>query len=131
VGDFEPPVQSQADILNYLTRSSLEPYVKSIFEVPVKRGMFSRSVPLTLVSATGVSQWFKFLKSSKSISADVADEQCFSLLFRGSLSKPLKQGVYDMQHPALGKLHVLLVPTVHRDTSALYYEVAFSHSRLQ
>ena len=130
VGEFEPPVQSQADILNYLTRSSFESHVNSIFEVPVKRGMFSRSVPLTLVSATGVSRWFKSLKSSKSISAEVADEQCFSLLFRGELKTPLIQDVYDVRHPALGTLHVLLAPTVHRDRSALYYEVAFGHMRL-
>ena len=121
------PLQSQRDPLLYLRRSYFQPYVNSRFEVLTAMG--TRVVPLTLAAVDGP-------RASKSAKARLTTEQAgeldsFSLLFRSSGKAPLKQDVYDIQHPALGKFRLLLVPVVSKDGKALYYEVVFNRSRPQ
>ena len=133
------PLQSQRDPLLYLRRSYFQPYVNSRFEVLTAMG--TRVVPLTLATVDGprVRPGCKGPvkpRASKSAKARVTTEQAgeldsFSLLFRGSGKAPLKQDVYDIQHRALGKFRLLLVPVVSKDGKALYYEVVFNRSRPQ
>jgi hypothetical protein len=124
------PITTPRSPITYLRRSSFTPYVNSIFEVPVKRGLFTRSLPLTLIRVDDAG-WEPRRQPTKVFSAPVKDEHTFSLLFRSSLRTPLTQDVYDLRHPALGIMNVLLVPVVSRDKKSGYYEVIFNRSRLE
>ncbi|HEY3412543.1 MAG TPA: hypothetical protein VGM51_05710 [Armatimonadota bacterium] len=53
---------------------------------------------------------------------------CFSVLFRGSLSRPLPQGMYPTRHRTLGAFDLFIVP-VRADARYLYYEAVFNHLR--
>lgn len=119
---------AKGDPLLSLRKSSFEPYVNSIFEVRVSKGAFVRSVPLTLVSVSETRMLRKVSKSGGIVPADIASGQSFSLLFRGSLATPLKQDTQDIQHYALGKMRLLMVPVGHEDKSACYYEVIFNRA---
>lgn len=122
------PIAAKDDPLLNLRKSSFEPYVNSIFEVRVTKGVFVRSVPLTLVSVSAARALRKTSKSGGIVPADIANGQSFSLLFRGSLATPLQQDTIDLQHFALGKLRLLMVPVAHEDKSARYYEVIFNRA---
>jgi uncharacterized protein DUF6916 len=112
-----------------LTRSSFERYVNSVFDVRIKRGGFTRSVPVTLMRVAGSGYGRKPFRSTKTISDGVVDENSFSLLFRGSLRTPIDQDVYDIRHPAVGTMNVLMVRVVNRDRKRGYYEVIFNRLR--
>jgi hypothetical protein len=49
----------------------------------------------------------------------------FSLLFRGPLQPVLPQQIYPVEHAALGRFDLFVVP-VKRDTHGLYYEAVFN-----
>jgi hypothetical protein len=51
-----------------------------------------------------------------------ASEGRFSLLFRGAKSSAWEQGTYDLQHKAIGKVRLLVVP-VDRGVKAHRYQV--------
>ena len=55
-------------------------------------------------------------------SAEAGGAECFSLVFRGSTSTPLQQGVYTLRHGALDDVQLLLAPVVSKDARARYYE---------
>lgn len=112
-----------------LSRSNFTPYVSSVFNVRVKKGALTRWVPVTLVSVSGSRRERKLLRTAKSTSAVVLDENNFSLLFSGSLRTPIDQDVYDVRHPSLGTINVLLVRLEHEDRKRAYYEVIFNRSR--
>jgi hypothetical protein len=49
--------------------------------------------------------------------------ECFSLMFRGSESVGLRQNTYTVEHDALGKFEMLLVPIGNKQG---YYEALFN-----
>jgi len=49
----------------------------------------------------------------------------FSLLFRGPLQPLLPQRVYPLEHEALGRLDLFIVP-IKRDAQGLQYEAVFN-----
>jgi len=49
----------------------------------------------------------------------------FSLLLKGALNAPLQQGLYQLQHEALGNVDWMLVP-VGRDVEGYLYEAVFN-----
>jgi hypothetical protein len=122
-GAFELPLESQLDPLFNLRKSSFDAYVNSIFQVRVRNGLFSRNVELTLLEVDDPRPWSKARMKGGKVWVDGAGLDSFSLLFRGSSRTRLPQDVYDIQHPALGKIHVLLVPVLRKNPSAAYYEV--------
>lgn len=46
----------------------------------------------------------------------------FSLVFRGSRQRVLRQATYVIEHDKLGEFSFLVVPILRRDQSSLYYE---------
>jgi hypothetical protein len=54
---------------------------------------------------------------------DVQD--CFSLIFRAPPETESVQRLYRLEHPALGTMHLLLVP-VKKDETGLYFEAIFN-----
>lgn len=124
-GGVNTAIGNQPGAVAHLRRSSFTPYVNSVFDVRVKRGPFSRSVPIRLISVTGASERHKKVLFKTPLSSH-GDEESFSLLFRGSLRTQLSQDVVDIRHPALGTMNVLLVRVVHRNKNAGHYEVIFN-----
>ncbi|HST41268.1 MAG TPA: hypothetical protein VLK58_17255 [Conexibacter sp.] len=49
----------------------------------------------------------------------------FALQFSGPADAPLAQGVVPLEHAALGRLEIFLVP-IDRDADSLYYEAVFT-----
>ena len=52
-------------------------------------------------------------------------QQQFSLLFLGPLEAPILQGIYKVDHDALGRLDLFLVP-IARDDKGVQYEAIFN-----
>jgi hypothetical protein len=46
----------------------------------------------------------------------------FSLLFRGTRARALRQATYVIEHDKLGQFSFLVVPIMRKDQSAFYYE---------
>ncbi|MEQ1920903.1 MAG: hypothetical protein ABL952_00210 [Pyrinomonadaceae bacterium] len=57
------------------------------------------------------------------VSNDIQDN--FTLLFRAPLDAPQQQGIYRIEHEAIGAMDLFLVP-VKQDDSGLYYEAVFN-----
>jgi hypothetical protein len=58
-------------------------------------------------------------------SAAMTGKECFSLIFVGPSQTPLRQNTYAVEHAALGKFSVLLVPVGHK-RQGLIYEAVFN-----
>lgn len=52
-------------------------------------------------------------------------QQCFSLLFQGSLDQPLRQNTYSFKHPKMGTFDLFIVP-VGKDKTAMQYEAVIN-----
>lgn len=93
-----------ADPLAHYTRSAFASYINSIFRL-----------------YTGYSTIEVALVEVKDLAPDAAaaanGKECFSLLFRGG-TKALRQNTYAMDHPALGKFQLFLVPGAPDDNGA-------------
>ncbi|MEZ0578981.1 hypothetical protein [Nocardioides sp. MH1] len=75
-------------------------------------------VPLVLAEAT-------LLGEAGAPSADGAERQQFSLLFRGPADLQLLQGLWLLEHDGLGELALFLVP-LGPDAEGPRYEAAFA-----
>jgi hypothetical protein len=103
--------------LFYYNKSTFTPYVNSEFRVHLSS---SKAVAITL---TGIED---FSNSQEKLRA-VADES-FTLEFNGSSGRAFKQQTYEVEHAALGRFSLFIVPvgmpTAKGDIS---YEAAFNH----
>ena len=54
--------------------------------------------------------------------------ESFSLIFRAPADTPVAQRVYELDHPAAGRLEIFLVP-VGRQPEGLLFEAAFNRLR--
>ena len=103
---FPIPHLSQIDPMAYLTMAAFTPYVKTVFRI---RTAQSQVMPVTLVEVTDTRTVADKKKTTGKISA--ADgKECFSLYFRGSKRVELPQGTYKIDHDALGRLSLFIVP---------------------
>ena len=59
-------------------------------------------------------------------SAAMAGRECFSSIFVGPSRLPLKQDTYTVEHQALGKFTVLLVPVGQNRQGPMVYEAVFN-----
>ena len=94
--------------MNYPALEAFAPYVNTKF---VMHYSAENSAELTLVSAVDVGSTPRQIQ--------------FSLVFQGPGNGPIKQGVYRLEHEALGSLDVFLVP-IARDNGGLSYEAVFN-----
>jgi len=121
---FAVPGASLNDPLMYLNRSSFEPYANSIFQVRASR----YSANLNLIQVSSGNQHIQALKAKKASATVVREsEERFALLFKATKSIP--QEVYSVDHAALGKFRMLIVPVVNRDRGAFYYEAVINRAR--
>lgn len=86
------PLANQDDPLANYTKATFVYYLNSIFKLHSGYG----SLEVTLIKVDDL--------------AAASGGECFSLLFRGG-SRALPQGTYTVEHPALGRFLLFLVPT--------------------
>ncbi|HEX8846816.1 MAG TPA: hypothetical protein VF791_19390 [Pyrinomonadaceae bacterium] len=111
----QPSPGADQEILNYYTKSTFDPYVKTKFRVHLSP---SNTRTLTLLETEDYLQ-----SSSKAATAVSPDGECFSLLLTLPPGKPFEQGTYTIEHPALGAFPMFLVAVnEHTRTAPDYYE---------
>jgi hypothetical protein len=93
-----------ADPLAHYTRAAFASYLNSIFRLYT--GYSTIEVALTEVKDLAPDP-----------AAAASGRECFSLLFQGGTT-PLRQNTYAMDHPALGKFQLFLVPGAPSDNGA-------------
>jgi hypothetical protein len=91
-----------------LTIDDFAPHVE--VEFPVQVGDVQHVLRLTEASPQGA--------------ADDAGRQPFTLVFSGPAEPLLEQATYPLEHPALGRLDVFLVPMA-RDATGTRYTAVF------
>lgn len=96
---FPLPPESLSDPLNYLTRAHFEPFVNTFVQVSKDE----KQIRLQLIEV-------KELKREANESRSFRGES-FSLLFADTRKSRLAQDTYSIEHFALGKFSLLLVPT--------------------
>jgi hypothetical protein len=94
------------------TRDAFTPYLNTTFRVATDSGTTS----LKLIATTD-------LKRSL-LSSRIAGKESFSLLFERSASKAFTQDTYVVEHGALGKFSLFLVPV--GSESGEHYEAIFT-----
>jgi hypothetical protein len=104
----------QADILSYYNQSTFAPYVNTEFRVRVDELKVRK---ITLVEVKG------YAGASR---PETAGEECFSLFFTAPSSSSFKQNTYEVEHAALGKFSLFLVPVGMRSGGKQYFEAAFN-----
>jgi hypothetical protein len=97
--------------LRFLTFESFSPHLNSTFAI----GLGESSVELTLTQAT---------KQPVRPFPGMMREP-FSLIFRSGLPVVLPQRLYPLQHEALGKLDIFIVP-IGRDLQGTVYQAVFN-----
>ena len=117
--DFPIPNEVQKDPLMAYNRSTFEPYVHSIFQVPDAQG---RLINLTLISVT---QYIP--PRDKVTTSPPRPMDSFALMFRAARSLPPFTSIHKMRHAALGEFNIFLSPR--RTTNGRwYYEAVFSRT---
>jgi hypothetical protein len=108
------------DRLYSFTTLTFSPYLNTPFRFKSASG---KNVSAELVEVLD-------LRPAKGVgSAEAGGAQSFSLLFRGSNSKPLASSQYTITHDALGTFALFVSPVVSKDKNAIYYEAIISHRR--
>jgi hypothetical protein len=99
-GYFPIPPEVQNDPMNYYTRATFTPYVKSTFSFHMGGSSWR---PVTLIEV-------KDLCPATVTQPVTKLGECFSLLFSGMPNHTLRQKTYTTYHAALGKFSLFIVP---------------------
>ena len=91
---------------------------------------FARQVDTSFLVRAGFSTVRLLLVEADRFSATTpdaedADNEKFSLRFRGPAQQPLEQDTYRFDHPRLGRLSIFIVPVGTLDTTYCHYEAIF------
>jgi hypothetical protein len=106
-GTATAPPATKSDTLAYFSKASFAAYLNSAFVIKSKR---SRAVEVKLVEVND---------AGPVPDRQLAGKECFSLVFLGR--QMLRQDVYTIEHAALGKFDLLLVP-IGKDKKGSYFE---------
>ena len=87
----------------------------------------ARVVELELTEATPQKEY----PQQSSQPAPDADNEKFSLFFRGPRNEPLEQNMFRFEHDKIGRFDLFIVPILSRDTRYFYYEAVFNRPRKQ
>jgi hypothetical protein len=110
------PNKDQANRVFYYNKSTFTPYLNSEFCVHLNS---SKAVAITLVGIEDFSNPHEILRA--------AGDECFTLQFNGSSRRAFGQQTYEVDHAALGRFSLFIVPvgmpTSKREIS---YEAVFN-----
>jgi hypothetical protein len=95
-------------VLENLNLKAFAEHLQTTFQTQMEDG---RAVELLMVSAKD--------------SGTTDRQEQFSIVFRGPLDVFLDQRTYELKHPQMGELALLLVP-IKRDQEGFYYEASFN-----
>ena len=98
-----------------LDQDSFIKYLKSDFQLS---GPGVATIRAKLIE---VHDWKSQAKGPSSLNC----KECFSAIFVASASAPLLQNTYTVEHTALGKFSMFLVPS-RRSTNSIQYEAVFN-----
>ncbi|MGE3466696.1 MAG: hypothetical protein AB7J13_07160 [Pyrinomonadaceae bacterium] len=96
-------------------------------ELPAKED-FSAALNQTFQVAAGDGSVFDLVLSAINSHVSSEQQENFSLLFRGPVEAPAKQGTYRLENEELGSMDIFLVP-VKKDEAGLYFEAVFNQFR--
>ena len=116
---FRIPIESQTDPLNSLTEETLSGYLNTRFQVHTSS---ARAINLELIKVEG------WQPTSAAKSANAANLECFSALFRGPRRKALESGTYKITHDQLGAFELFITPVNDHKKEQLY-EAVFNRLR--
>jgi hypothetical protein len=88
-------------------------------EVGTRFGVLQAGVTLQLVEARALSAQGRPERPAN-------DEQPFALLFQGRADRPLTQATYALDHAALGRMAMFLVPVMRPKGGHQRYEAVFN-----
>jgi len=111
------PIEAQAAPIFYMTKSTFESQLNTLFNVQV--GTALNGVPIRLVEIRDLVP-----PSEKAMAASTRRE-AFALVFRGKKRDPFKQNTYTFKHDALGTFEMFIAP-VGNDATFQYYEAVFN-----
>lgn len=97
-GLFMPPPESFSDPLNYLTKAHFEPFVNTFVEIRAGE----KQIQMQLIKVSDLNREANEKRSFRG--------ESYSLVFEDSVKARLPQDVYQIEHFALGKFSLLLVP---------------------
>ena len=109
------PKEVYGDTLYKITRMMFTENLGTQFTFRLK-GVKLTDMPLIAV----------FNLNPPSVKSDgTTSRECFSIVFQGLASLPLRQGTYTVQHATLGTFDLFIVPGA-KSASGLHYEAAFN-----
>lgn len=108
--------QKPVDLLGYFNKSTFTPYVGTEFRVHLSSSKVRR---IKLVEV-------KDYVDSSGQKAARGGEESFSLFFTAPSWRTFPQNTYEVEHPALGKFQLFLVPTGMRSGGEQFFEAAFN-----
>lgn len=104
----------KTDILGYYNKSTFAPYVNTEFSVRLDATRVSK---ITLVEVKDYAS---------ASNQEATGEECFSLFFTAPSSRSFAQNTYEVEHAALGKFSLFLVPVGMRSGGKQKFEAAFN-----
>src|SRR5579859_7188674 len=105
--------------LDELSFSTFTAQLKTRFRVCVSP---ARVVELELAEATPQKEYPR----QSSQPAPDADNEKFSLFFRGPRNERLEQNMFRFEHDKIGRFDLFIVPILSRDIRYFYYEAVFN-----
>ena len=115
---FDTPYESKTNPVFYFNRETFAPHVGTEFRFYQKGASKGYGLRLDEVLDRQAQLKARRLRAH--------DGECFSLYFRGPASKDLVQGTYRMEHGALGRFSLFLVPGA-ADSKGVVYEAVINH----
>jgi hypothetical protein len=112
-----------SDLAN-LKIADFSPHIDEVFELEAANGA---KVPLTLTAADAHGMELPTdLKGRTGEALKARQGGGFSLNFTASEARVLPQGIYPIEHPTLGPIHLFLVPSGLIPNGGVTYHVVFN-----
>jgi hypothetical protein len=109
--------KDETDILDYYTKSTFDAYVNTEFRVRLSEFKV-RKIKLVEVR--------DYANASRQQAMQSTGEECFSLFFTAPSGRFFPQNTYEVEHAALGKFMLFIVPVGMRTDGEQYFEAAFN-----
>ena len=125
-GLAEIPYESQLDPVFYFTSATFRPYLTTTFRL--QGGSDGRSFDAQLVEVTDVGSRMVKVRGTEEMRVMRASrtEVCFSLIFAGARNEAARQGIYRIEHDALGSFELFLVPVGRPGGRLTHYEAVIN-----
>ncbi|MCA1817015.1 MAG: hypothetical protein LC746_11515 [Acidobacteria bacterium] len=104
-GGFTVPYEAKTEAVFYFTHETFAPYLNSTFRLSRGKGI---AFDATLVSVSDTAA--KSQARARAFKSQPREGACFELKFRAGERDTVSQGVFKMNHAALGRFSLFAVP---------------------